>query len=101
MSQRCILEIIPDRVYSKRSPLVFGVRVLHGALCKGATVFLAGTDAEPIGRVTSIDIDRERVQLASVGSKPCIRIESESDSRIYFYGRHFSRLDRLAAVAYR
>lgn len=97
MSQLCTLEILPDRVYNKRSPLIFGVRVLSGELRLDATVFLPDADNVSLGKVTSIEVaNRESVQLASVGAEPCIRIESDSVAS-YLYGRHFSHLNRLTA----
>lgn len=110
MSQLCSLEILPECVYNKRSPLIFGVRVLCGELRRGAAIFLPERDNLPLGRVeqimlggelvqpAGIKLGGELVQLAGVGSEPIIRIGTIGDTT-HLYGRAFSHLDKLAAGA--
>eukprot|EP01096_Ripella_sp_DP13-Kostka_P014508 TRINITY_DN657_c0_g1_i1.p1 TRINITY_DN657_c0_g1~~TRINITY_DN657_c0_g1_i1.p1 ORF type:complete len:943 (+),score=549.71 TRINITY_DN657_c0_g1_i1:21-2849(+) len=92
----CVLEILPEHIYNKRSPLIFGVRVIEGQLHMNTPVCVTTQNDIYLGKVTSIEQDHKSIEVAKTGVEACIRIESNSDTT-YLYGRHFSHEDELAS----
>ncbi|GAB5365371.1 hypothetical protein AAMO2058_001052100 [Amorphochlora amoebiformis] len=87
----CILKIIPEFVFNKRSPIVVGVEVVEGILRKGTPLVI--TDKNPhldIGTVTSIELEHKEKTEAKKGEQVCIKIEQNRGNQIILLGRHFN-----------
>lgn len=83
----CVLKILPDCVYNKKNPLVFGVEVLEGNLYIGTPLIVPSTNTF-IGKVIGIQNNRKDVEFAKKGTSVCVKVENEENPTIYF-GRHF------------
>lgn len=107
------LEIIPDCVFTTRSPLVLGVRVLRGTLklhtplCVFGGAASTGSDAAgaavvcKIGRCASIREKNRDVQRASAGSEVAIKIEIDRNETPRVMGKHLQTTDRLYSIVSR
>jgi len=84
-----ILEIMPEHIFNKKDPLIFGATVIEGTL-RINTPLCAIKDTENLylGRVTSIEDNRTPVEEATVGAKVAIKIAPEDYA--YAYERHFT-----------
>jgi len=89
----CILEILPEHIYRKKDPLIFGVIVLDGNLHVNTPIAIPSKDFLDIGRVTSIENNHNTVETAKKGESVCIRIE-QAESTVTF-GRQFDHNDKL------
>jgi translation initiation factor 5B len=79
------LEILPQFMFLKTSPLLFGVKVKKGLLKTGTVLVAVKGDKNVIlGKVTSIQYDKDVRPNAKVGEQVCIRIESVSDKKIVY-----------------
>lgn len=78
------LEIIPEFVFLKSSPLLFGVRIKDGEITIGTTLFANYNYMETIiGKITSIKLEDKQVERATKNMKVCIKIES-IDKKVKF-----------------
>lgn len=89
----CVLKILPNCIFNKKNPLVFGVEVLDGNLHLG-TPLIIPTSNTHIGRVVSIQSDHKDVQIGKKGTEVCIKIENDINPNI-LYGRQFTHTDNL------
>merc|ERR1711998_490530 len=71
----CILKIIPEFIFNKRSPIVVGVEVVEGILRKGTPLVVKEKDNFAIGHVTSIEFEHKERNEAKKGEQVCIKIE--------------------------
>jgi translation initiation factor 5B len=79
------LEILPQFMFLKSSPLLFGVKVKKGVLNIGTNLVAVKDDKKVIlGKLSSIHYDKEVRDMAKVGEQVCIRIESISDKKIVY-----------------
>jgi translation initiation factor 5B len=78
------LEILPQFIFLKTSPLLFGVKVKKGVL-KNGTVLTAIKDTKSVilGKVTSIHFEKEIREKAESGEQVCIKVESGDKKIIY------------------
>mmetsp|Transcript_553 Transcript_553/g.735 ORF Transcript_553/g.735 Transcript_553/m.735 type:complete len:1277 (-) Transcript_553:100-3930(-) len=86
----CVLKILPEFIFNKRSPIVIGVEVVEGILRTGTP--LCVTEKNPIldiGNVTSIEFEHKEVKEAKKGEQVCIKIEQQRGNQIILLGRHF------------
>ena len=78
------LEILPQFMFLKTSPLLFGVKVKKGILKMGVNLVAVKEDNKVIlGKLTSIQYDKEVRQSAKPGEQVCIRIESIDKKIVY------------------
>lgn len=84
----CILKILPNCIFNKKNPLVFGVEIIDGNLKIGTPLIIPQTNTF-IGKVISIENDHKSVQFAKKSTSVCIKVENEENPTIY-YGRHFT-----------
>ncbi len=89
----CVLKILPECIFNKKNPLVFGVEVLDGKLNLGTPLIVHSTNTF-VGKVIGIQHDRKDVEFAKKGSSVCIKVENEENPTIYF-GRHFDEKSEL------
>lgn len=82
------LSLVPNCIFTKRSPLVLGVSVDSGTL-KIGTPLCIFRDGEMVsmGTVTSIENNKKNVPKALKNQKVAIRVEHDPPR---MYGRHFS-----------
>jgi translation initiation factor 5B len=72
----CKLEIIPEFIFLKSSPLLFGVIVKEGELNLKTKIYTTFNGNESIlGEVTSIKLDTKQIEKATKNMKVCIKIE--------------------------
>jgi len=86
------LQILPKYIFLKRSPIMFGVKVLSGTLNTNAVVVAQKeNDLSKIklGTIKSIEKKNKSVDSANKNDEVCIRIE-EGDGEKYEYGKHFN-----------
>ncbi|TBU12301.1 translation initiation factor 5B [Hamiltosporidium tvaerminnensis] len=91
------LKILPNCVFNKRSPLILGVCVEQGILKIGTPVCVFKEEIIKLGNVTSIELNKKKVEEAKKGSEVAIKIEIGSDTPKMF-GRHFVESDFLYSV---
>lgn len=92
------LKILPNCIFTKRSPLVLGVEILKGKLMINKSVYLRKEEGiDRLGKVTSIENNKKPVNQAVKGDKVAIKIEAEYDHN-KMYGRHFDENDNLFSV---
>lgn len=74
------LKILPEFVFMKTTPLLFGIRVIKGQFKVGTLVVAVKGDQQLLlGNVTSIQKNKKNVDTMKVGDEICIRIESSGD----------------------
>ena len=78
------LEILPQFIFTKTSPLIFGVKVKKGILKKGIIISAEKNNKVIIlGMVKSIQLDKNEIESAKVSDKVCIRVEHIDKKVIY------------------
>jgi translation initiation factor 5B len=90
----CSLKILEKHVYNKKSPLIFGVNVLEGSLRIGTPLITSDTKLL-IGKVISIQDKGKEIDIASVNSEVCIKIDNISSIQ---YGRHFDHKNNICSA---
>lgn len=100
----CILKILPQHVYNKKDPLVFGVEVLDGTLKLNTPLCVpsklrevpAGEEGWDgvVGRVIGIQNNSRDVDTAKKGSSVSIKVSNPQFANIT-YGRQFDHTDTL------
>jgi len=89
-----MLEMIPEKVFARKDPIILGVQVKRGSLRIGTPICALNRDTNEtvfIGKVTSIEGDeRKELQKADKGTEVAVRIDltSENTTKIE-YKRHF------------
>lgn len=80
------LKILPQHIFHKKNPLIFGVEVLEGSF-KVGTVLEAVNDDNIIvlGPVMSIQRSNRNVEQAVTGDQICIKVENS----VVEYGKYF------------
>ena len=79
-----VLEIIPEFVFLKSSPLLFGVKIKDGEISIGTTLYANYNGMVTIiGKITSIKLEDKQIERATKNMKVCIKIES-TDKKIRF-----------------
>lgn len=90
----CILKIIPDFIFNKKDPLIFGVRVEEGELHQSTPIVVGDKDLLKLGTVESIEYNKKSVSLAKKGQDVCIKISGEPNVT---FGRHFDHTQKLVS----
>ena len=79
-----VLEIIPEFIFLKSSPLLFGVKVKDGEISIGTKLYANYNGLETIiGKVTSIKLEDKQIERATKNMKVCIKIEF-TDKKVRF-----------------
>mmetsp|Transcript_20985 Transcript_20985/g.21659 ORF Transcript_20985/g.21659 Transcript_20985/m.21659 type:complete len:621 (-) Transcript_20985:42-1904(-) len=84
----CILKILPQHIFNKKDPFIFGVEVLEGNLKVGTPLTIPGNGFVDIGRVIGIENNRKEVQVAKRGTTVSVKISNEFNPTMT-YGRQF------------
>lgn len=78
------LEIIPEIIFLKSSPLLFGVKIKDGEISIGTSLYANYNGVETIiGKITSIKLEDKQVERATKNMKVCIKIEA-TDKKVKF-----------------
>ena len=83
-----VLKIMPQHIFNKKDPMVFGVEVVDGILKIGTPLVIPSNDFLFIGNVIGIENNRKEIQQAKKGSSVAIKISNPSNPNIT-YGRQF------------
>jgi small GTP-binding protein len=79
------LEIIPEYIFLKSSPLLFGVIIKDGEISIGTKLFTNYNGIDTIiGKITSIKFEDKQIEKATKNMKVCIKIE-QIDKKIRFF----------------
>jgi translation initiation factor IF-2 len=89
----CVLKILPNCIFNKKNPLVFGVDVLEGNLHIGTHLSDPETNTY-IGKVISIQNNHKDVEIAKKTSSVCIKVDNQENQNIA-YGRQFDHENTL------
>jgi translation initiation factor 5B len=78
------LEILPQFIFLKTSPLLFGVKVKKGVL-KNGTILTAIKDNKSVilGKVVSIHYEKEIREKAESGEQVCIKVDAIDKKIVY------------------
>jgi len=91
-----ILKILPNCVFNKRDPFVFGVDIVEGTLRVGTPICVPSKNFTDLGRVAGIEVNHKSVQTATKGTSVAVKICSTAPMEATrLYGRHFSHEDEL------
>ena len=96
----CVLRIIPENVFNKKSPLVFGVDIIEGIVKLGTPLVVPDKMVPDydnpgqekmleLGRIVSIEKDHKEQNLVKRGNAVCIKVEGSAAQSYVQYGRHF------------
>ncbi|KAK4531209.1 hypothetical protein CCYA_CCYA07G2066 [Cyanidiococcus yangmingshanensis] len=89
--------ILPDSIFNKRDPLIFGVHIDEGVLRCGSSLVAVHEDLGrmvDIGRVLSIESNKKSVTQARRGDNVAIKVSSRQTSHV-MYGRQFDHTFKL------
>jgi translation initiation factor 5B len=89
----CILKILPDCIFNKRDPLLFGVYVEQGNIHIGTDLIDPITNVY-IGKVTGIQSNHKDIEKAHKSQSVCLRIVNTENQHIE-YGKHFDHKNKL------
>jgi translation initiation factor 5B len=89
--------ILPDSIFNKRDPLIFGVRIDEGILRCGSNLVAVHEDLGrmvDIGRVLSIESNKKSVTQARRGDNVAVKVGSRQTNHV-MYGRQFDHTYKL------
>ncbi|KAJ2999795.1 hypothetical protein HDV02_001818 [Globomyces sp. JEL0801] len=89
----CLIKMIPDAVFNKRSPIIIGVDVVEGTLKLGTPLCVVGENGNVIslGKVVGIELNKKPKQEVKRGDPSVsIRLECPNYATPAAYGRHFT-----------
>lgn len=82
--------IFPQHVYTKRNPLVLGVKILFGTLKSGTLICAKkGNNKILLGKLTSIQKDNKELEEGKKNQEVCLKIETLKDKKKYVYDEDF------------
>jgi len=87
------LRMLPEHIYTRRDPIVAGVKVEAGVLKCGTPVCVPSKEFIYLGIVTSLQKNEQEVVQARKGEEVCIKIESPGGDAPKMFGRHFDEKD--------
>ena len=89
----CVLQMMGKKfVFNRKNPFVFGVTVNAGKLKLGTPLIVPDTKIV-LGKVTSIEKEHKKIDIAEVGSEVCIKVDTDDSS--VTMDRHFSNDSQL------
>lgn len=92
------LKILPDCVFTSRSPLVLGVEVVKGTLKLQAPLCVFREGCCKLGYVASIIENKKNIGAAGSGQKVAIKIELLKNDTPKTFNRHFGMDDMIYTV---
>ncbi|KAL9658586.1 hypothetical protein ABK040_006123 [Willaertia magna] len=82
----CTIKILPDHVFHKYDPITVGVEITDGVLKVGTPLVVPGKEPVHIGKVISIQYNKNPVKEAEKGKQVSISIENGKNIQ---YGKQF------------
>jgi translation initiation factor IF-2 len=78
------LQILPQYIFLKTTPLLFGVKVLEGEVKQHLIVCAKKGPIEiTLGKLTSMQKNKKNVDIGKVNDELCIRLENEKEKFTY------------------
>ncbi|GJW24731.1 eukaryotic translation initiation factor 5B-like protein [Tanacetum coccineum] len=94
----CVLQIMPHCVFNKKDPIILGVNVLEGILKIGTPICIPQRDFVNIGRISSIEKNKQQFDSARKGEQVAIKLTgSNPEEKQKMFGRHFEIEDELVS----
>lgn len=93
----CKLKILPEHIFTRRDPIVAGVKVEAGIIKCGTPLCVPSKEFIYIGICTSIQKNEKDVDTARKGEEVCVKIESPGGEAPKMFGRHFDETDLLCS----
>lgn len=90
----CVLKILPQHIFNKKDPIVFGVEVVEGVLKIGTPICVPSLGPLDVGRVTGIENNHKEVTSAKKGLSVSVKITNEANPTLT-YGRQFDHTHAL------
>lgn len=91
----CALEILPECIFNRKNPLVFGVRVIRGTLfINTPVVCIREKDNLFLGKVTSIQKNKKDVEKAFTEDEVAVKIENDI---CYEFNNHFDERNQIVS----
>merc|ERR1719341_380330 len=91
----CKLRVMAEHVYTRRDPIVCGVRVEAGVIKTGTPICVPSKEFIFLGVLTGIQHNNKDVDTAKKGDEVCVKIESPGGDAPKMFGRHFDETDML------
>ena len=83
-----VLQIMPEFIFNKKSPIIVGMEIISGVLKLGTPLVIPSLDFLDIGVVTSIENNRREVTSAKKGMQVSVKITNDTNPTLT-YGRQF------------
>jgi len=93
----CKFRILPNHVFTKRDPILVGVRIEAGTLHKNTPIVVPEKENLFIGRVTGIQRDSKEIETAGITEEVCVRIDATPGDAPKMVGRHFEENNLLVS----
>merc|ERR1712142_568634 len=93
----CKLKILPEHIYTRRDPIVVGVRIEAGVCKTGTPICVPSKEFIFLGIITGIQHNSKDVDTAKKGDEVCIKIEAPGGDAPKMFGRHFEDTDMLVS----
>merc|ERR1712086_98169 len=91
-----IVKILPECIFNKKDPIVFGVEVVEGILKVGTPLCIPDKDNFVVGRVISIENNHKKQDLLKKGNSASVSIMASDSSTLY--GRQFDHTNTLYSL---
>eukprot|EP00918_Siedleckia_nematoides_P093772 GHVU01205856.1.p1 GENE.GHVU01205856.1~~GHVU01205856.1.p1 ORF type:complete len:280 (-),score=78.91 GHVU01205856.1:300-1016(-) len=75
----CRLQIIPEYIFNKKDPLVFGVKVVEGAVKVGTPLVCPKKGHLLVGAVQSIEYKKASVDKGTEGQEVCLKVQGDAN----------------------
>lgn len=82
-------------IFNNKNPYVFGVKILEGRLKLGTPLFIPSVKSV-LGKVTSIEKEHNKLEIAKKGDEVCIKVETDEINTLTF-GRQISDNELLCS----
>ncbi|KAG2386561.1 hypothetical protein C9374_002305 [Naegleria lovaniensis] len=89
----CVLRILPDCIFHKKDPITVGVEVIDGTLKIGTPIVVPTKDQLVIGKIASIEHNKQPVKEAEKSKQVAVSIDSGGKN--IAYEKHFDHNDLL------
>jgi translation initiation factor 5B len=70
------IQIIPKYIFRTSNPMIFGIKVVDGEIKPNQKVYLDKQLSNCLGKIVSMELNRNNVISAKIGDEVCIKIET-------------------------
>ena len=100
----CLLKMVPDAIFNKRSPIIMGVDVLEGTLKVGTPLCVVSKETGAVislGKVAGIELNhKSRNEVKKGDPAVAIRVECAVYETPKAYGRHFTQENEIYSMVH-